>query len=266
MRANDTIYHEDLQVRNMVKNHHLAKSIPDAGWAAFLSILTYKAACAGREVIAVILRHQPDLFWLRCSGRQELIRPLAFVSGMRNEPASRSQRREEYRTGRAGPSGRRGVGCVAEPSIPLGSVNRTSFARRSHSDKWFPTRESVSSAGSCIRQKGLYRHARRTVIDDSPTVRLTLRKWLEGAGYAVEEAADGMEGFNKLRASKEPLIVLLDYQMPKLSGFEVLQLALAEGNLLKKHGYIVIRPAEHFPAGLQRVAVAALNSIAAQAI
>jgi CheY-like chemotaxis protein len=78
------------------------------------------------------------------------------------------------------------------------------------------------------------------VIDDSPTVRLTLRKWLEGAGYDVDEAADGMEGFNKLRASKEPLIVLLDYQMPKLSGYEVLQLALAEGNLLKKHGYIVI--------------------------
>jgi CheY-like chemotaxis protein len=78
------------------------------------------------------------------------------------------------------------------------------------------------------------------VIDDSPTVRLTLRKWLEGAGYEVMEAPDGMEGFNMLRASKEPLIVLLDYQMPKLSGYEVLQLALAEGNLLKKHGYIVI--------------------------
>ena len=46
--TNDTIYHEDLQTANMVRNHHLAKSIQDAGWAAFLSILTYKAACAGR--------------------------------------------------------------------------------------------------------------------------------------------------------------------------------------------------------------------------
>ena len=52
------------------------------------------------------------------------------------------------------------------------------------------------------------------VIDDSPTVRLTLRKWLEAAGYPVTEAADGMEGFALLRASKEPLVVLLDYQMP----------------------------------------------------
>ena len=53
VRENDTIYHEDLQVRNMLRNHHLAKSISDAGWEAFLSILSYKAACAGRQVIAV---------------------------------------------------------------------------------------------------------------------------------------------------------------------------------------------------------------------
>jgi putative transposase len=37
----------------MVRNHSLAKSISDACWAAFRTLLEAKAACAGRQVIAV---------------------------------------------------------------------------------------------------------------------------------------------------------------------------------------------------------------------
>jgi len=53
VRENDVIYHEDLQIANMVKNRHLAKSISDAAWGTFLTILSFKAAYAGREVVAV---------------------------------------------------------------------------------------------------------------------------------------------------------------------------------------------------------------------
>ncbi len=64
VRANDVIYHEDLQTANMLKNRHLAKSIADAGWSVFLSILSFKAACAGRSVVAV----NPAFTSQRCSG------------------------------------------------------------------------------------------------------------------------------------------------------------------------------------------------------
>jgi putative transposase len=52
VRQYDAIYYEDLRVRNMVRNHSLAKSISDAGWSRFLSILSFTAAYAGRTVVA----------------------------------------------------------------------------------------------------------------------------------------------------------------------------------------------------------------------
>ena len=70
VRAYDTIYHEALQTTNMVKNHHLAKSISDAGWSAFLSTLSFKAVCAGRKVLAV----NPAFTSQVCSGCGVLVR------------------------------------------------------------------------------------------------------------------------------------------------------------------------------------------------
>jgi len=66
VRQYDIIYHEDLQTANLLKNHHLAKSIADAGWSAFLSILAFKAVCAGKRAVAV----PPAYTSQRCSGPQ----------------------------------------------------------------------------------------------------------------------------------------------------------------------------------------------------
>jgi putative transposase len=44
---------EDLNIKGMVKNHHLAKSISDAGWNQFIVILESKAQRAGQELIKV---------------------------------------------------------------------------------------------------------------------------------------------------------------------------------------------------------------------
>jgi putative transposase len=44
---------EDLAICHMTQNHHLAQSIMDASWGAFLAILEVKAASAGHQVIRV---------------------------------------------------------------------------------------------------------------------------------------------------------------------------------------------------------------------
>ncbi len=69
VRQYDVIYLEDLQVRNMVRNRHLAKSISDAGWARFRSILADKAVWAGKRVGAVPAQYTSQ----ECSGCGERV-------------------------------------------------------------------------------------------------------------------------------------------------------------------------------------------------
>jgi len=44
---------EDLNISGMVRNHHLSKSITDAGWGMFVGLLEYKAAEAGRTLVRI---------------------------------------------------------------------------------------------------------------------------------------------------------------------------------------------------------------------
>ncbi|MFZ1026282.1 MAG: RNA-guided endonuclease TnpB family protein [Limnoraphis robusta] len=53
IRENQSIVVEDLAVKNMVKNHKLARAISDANWGELVRQLTYKAEWYGRELIKI---------------------------------------------------------------------------------------------------------------------------------------------------------------------------------------------------------------------
>jgi putative transposase len=53
IQSNDLVVYEDLRVKNMLKNHCLAKSISDAGWYQFRVWLEYFGKVFGRATVAV---------------------------------------------------------------------------------------------------------------------------------------------------------------------------------------------------------------------
>ena len=59
------------------------------------------------------------------------------------------------------------------------------------------------------------------VVDDEPGVRYTLRAILEDQGWTVEEAADGLDGLERVRRGGIDL-VLTDLRMPRLDGMQLL--------------------------------------------
>ncbi len=68
------------------------------------------------------------------------------------------------------------------------------------------------------------------VIDDSPTILKVVQLVLTKAGYNVTTASDGDEGVDAAKKQK-PDVILLDFVMPKMNGYQVCQALHQEENL-----------------------------------
>jgi two-component system, chemotaxis family, chemotaxis protein CheY len=71
---------------------------------------------------------------------------------------------------------------------------------------------NAEQAGAAGKKKVL-------IIDDGITMRMFYRDVLEKAGFAVEEAANGVEGLERMLAGRFDLIIV-DINMPKMDGYE----------------------------------------------
>jgi CheY-like chemotaxis protein len=81
---------------------------------------------------------------------------------------------------------------------------------------------------------------RTLIVDDDADLRDSLRFLLELEGYEVEEARDGIEALDVLRASPHGLVVLLDLVMPRLGGLEVLRAVADDPQLAERHVFMIV--------------------------
>jgi two-component system chemotaxis response regulator CheY len=73
------------------------------------------------------------------------------------------------------------------------------------------------------------------IVDDSKAMRMIVRRTLRQAGFGdhnVHEANNGKEALEQVRVST-PDLILSDWNMPEVSGIELLDSLRAQGNMVK---------------------------------
>jgi CheY-like chemotaxis protein len=78
------------------------------------------------------------------------------------------------------------------------------------------------------------------VIEDDPVIRQVEHQLLEDEGYTVLEAPDGAVGLSLLTHAGESVVALVDYCMPTMDGYTMLQAVANDGEDLRRHAYVLV--------------------------
>jgi two-component system chemotaxis sensor kinase CheA len=100
-----------------------------------------------------------------------------------------------------------GTGKVV-PVVNVGDLMKSAIRLRSEGTGFMPVTEEEKAK----KKKTIL------VTEDSITSRMLLKNILEGAGYIIETAVDGMDAFTKLRSGSFDIVVS-DVDMPRMNGF-----------------------------------------------
>jgi CheY-like chemotaxis protein len=87
------------------------------------------------------------------------------------------------------------------------------------------------------------------VVDDQPAMRKMLCEVLALEGIDTLTAADGQEALEILWKSEEPLITLLDYMMPRMTGLDTLRYLAEDPDRSRRHAFVLMSvwANQHYP-------------------
>ncbi len=92
------------------------------------------------------------------------------------------------------------------------------------------------------------------VVDDSKAMRMILKKILGELGFEVTEAGNGLEGMDRLQAENDIALVLVDWNMPEMNGYDFVQAVRSKEQYAALR--LVMVTSETQSEGIQRVAEA----------
>ena len=98
---------------------------------------------------------------------------------------------------------------------------------------------------------------RALVVDDALTFRFYARGILEAAGFAVEEAMNGVEALERALRADAPDLILVDVNMPRMDGYRFLRAMRAEPSLCDVPAIMI--STEQEPPDLDRAFAAGAN-------
>ena len=80
IRENQTICIEDLNVKNMIRNHKLAQHISSASWSKFFDMLSYKSVWYGNDIVKIPTMYPSSQTCSCCGFKNPLVKNLAIRS------------------------------------------------------------------------------------------------------------------------------------------------------------------------------------------
>ena len=68
------------------------------------------------------------------------------------------------------------------------------------------------------------------IVDDSPTMIMSISTTLQINGYIVEKAVDGVDALEQLKRGLKPDLIITDINMPRMGGLELIRQIKTMGN------------------------------------